>query len=142
MSQTIILKSVIVVLPSVNQPFHTVVLLVLATTVLSFTDDSPSSVTSEILNGAKIVYNDAQRVDVECYFKEQIEQHSCVLVYREYGNETIVVREYPQTTEFPVTATVSNNNYYTIAIFGKRNGFVDEEPIVSVENVNPGKVLH
>ena len=67
-----------------------------------------------------------------CEFKEGIAGASCVLVYREYGNETLVVVEYPRSTDFPVTLTVDANlENYTFAAFGKDGSSVDERPVIT-----------
>ena len=71
-------------------------------------------------------------MNVRCEFKEGIEGASCVLVYREYGNKTLVVEEYPQNTVFPVTLTVDGDlEKYTFAIFVKNGSWVDERPIIT-----------
>ncbi|CAI7992188.1 hypothetical protein GBAR_LOCUS937, partial [Geodia barretti] len=54
-------------------------------------------VVSNVLNNVSLVINDPV-VQIRCEFKEGIEGASCVLVYREYGNKTLVVEEYPQNT--------------------------------------------
>ena len=70
-------------------------------------------------------------MNVTCEFKEGIEGASCVLVYREYGNKTLVVEEYPQNTVFPVTLTVDGDlERYTFALFGRSNSDIDGRPIV------------
>ena len=67
---------------------------------------------------------------VMCQFGEEIQEASCVLVYREYGDETLVVVEYPQnSTVFPVTVTVDHPGDYTFAIFGKRSFEFDQKPM-------------
>ncbi|CAI8038559.1 hypothetical protein GBAR_LOCUS21502 [Geodia barretti] len=55
---------------------------------------------SQFLNNGSLDVNGVT-VNVRCEFKEGIEGASCVLVYREYGNKTLVVEEYPQNTVFP-----------------------------------------
>ena len=71
-------------------------------------------------------------MNVTCEFKEGIEGASCVLVYREYGNKTLVVEEYPQNTVFPVTLTVDGDlEKYTFALFGKDGSSFDERPIIA-----------
>ena len=80
---------------------------------------------------ASLSYQSGSEVQIGCEFKESIERASCVLVYREYGNKTLVVKEYPQNTVFPVTLTVDGDpENYTFAIFGKRGSDIDERPIV------------
>ena len=67
---------------------------------------------------------------ISCKFKEGIERASCVLVYQEYGNKTLVVKEYPQNTVFPVTLTVDGDpENYTFAIFGMRGSDIEKIPI-------------
>ena len=57
---------------------------------------------------------------------------SCVLVYRECGNNTIVVKEYPQNTVFPYTVAVDGDlENYTFAVFGRNNSYFDERPILT-----------
>lgn len=66
-----------------------------------------------------------------------IEGGSCVLIYRQYGNETLVVEEYPKnTTVFPVTFPVSVLKNYTLTIFGKTSHGFDEEPILVVSSTS------
>ena len=86
---------------------------------------------SQYIERASVSYLSGSEVQIECEFKEGIERASCVLVYREYGNKTLVVNEYPQNTVFPVTLTVDGDpENYTFAIFGKRSSDIDERPIV------------
>ena len=75
-----------------------------------------------------VSYLSSSEVQIEC---DDIDGSSCVLVYREYGNKTLVVKEYPQNTVFPVTLTVDGDpENYTFAIFGKRGSDINERPIV------------
>ena len=93
--------------------------------------DSVSDAGSHVLKFATVIYLNELVVIISCEFKEGIERASCVLVYREYGNKTLVVKEYPQNTVFPVTLTVDGDpENYTFAIFGKRGSDIDERPIV------------
>ncbi|CAI8047490.1 hypothetical protein GBAR_LOCUS26247, partial [Geodia barretti] len=69
-------------------------------------------------------------VQMRCGFKEGIEGASCVLVYREHGNKTLVVEEYPLNTVFPVILTVDGDQY-TFAVFGKSSFDLEERPIVT-----------
>ncbi|CAI8001360.1 hypothetical protein GBAR_LOCUS3172, partial [Geodia barretti] len=86
---------------------------------------------SQFLNNGSVYVNETS-VNVTCEFKEGIEGASCVLVYREYGNKTLVVEEYPQNTVFPVTLTVDDDlENYTFAIFGKDGSMVDQRPIIA-----------
>ena len=75
-------------------------------------------------------------VKVECYFKDGIEDASCVLVYREYGNKTLVVEEYQQNSMFPKNVTVDDTNkIYTFAVFGKNGSDMDVRPFSAVSAV-------
>ena len=106
-------------------------LLIYYTWLTFVTDsDSVSDIESLILKRASFVWS-GLAVSFTCEFKEGIEGASCVLVYREYGDETLVVVEYPQnSTVFPVTLSVGSGQYYTFAIFGKHGSNLDQRPIV------------
>ncbi|CAI8033357.1 hypothetical protein GBAR_LOCUS18817 [Geodia barretti] len=82
---------------------------------------------SQFLNNGS-VYVNGVTVKVNCKFKEGIDGASCVLVYREYGNKTLVVEEYPKNIVFPVTLTVDGDQY-TFAVFGKSSFDLEERPI-------------
>ena len=84
---------------------------------------------SNVLSNVSLVVNDPV-VQIRCEFKEGVEGASCVLVYREYGNKTLVVEEYPQNTVFPVTLTVDGDQY-TFAVFGESSFDLEERPIVT-----------
>ena len=94
--------------------------------------DSVFVTESHVLKNSSVIYRmNELAVLISCEFKEGIERASCVLVYRKYGNKTLVVKEYPQNTVFPVTLTVDGDpENYTFAIFGKRGSDIDERPIV------------
>ena len=70
-----------------------------------------------------------------CTFKEGVEGASCVVVYREYDNKTLVVEEYPQNSDFPVNFTVDhpNETKYTLAVFGKNGSDIDKKPYFMAE---------
>lgn len=59
------------------------------------------------------------------------EDVSCVLVYREYDNQTIVVEEYTNNTVFPVALAINDTENCTYAIFGKIGLELDERPTFS-----------
>ena len=100
-----------------------------------------SKLASNVLNAASIVVSGSV-VWIGCEFKEGIEGASCVLVYREYGNETLVVVEYPQnSTVFPVTLTVDSGQWYTVESpnnghFGTRHFVLYREVVLSSEVKN------
>ncbi|CAI7992172.1 hypothetical protein GBAR_LOCUS937, partial [Geodia barretti] len=102
-----------------------------STTVTVLGNGPIADAESQFLNNGSLYWN-GTAVKVNCKFKEGIEGASCVLVYREYGNKTLVVEEYPQNTVFPVTLTVGGDlEKYTFAIFGKNGSRVDERPIIT-----------
>ena len=102
-----------------------------------FAAESVLQSTSEFIKYANVQFEESNLVKVECYFKDGIEDASCVLVYREYGNKTLVVEEYQQnSTLFPVNVTVDDTNiYYTFAVFGKSGSVMDESPLIAVAGV-------
>jgi hypothetical protein len=92
------------------------------------TDYKPASLFIE----NAIIYLNGSEVQIECMLKDDIVGASCVLVYRECGNNTIVVKEYPQNTVFPVPVTVDGDlENYTFAIFGRNSSYFDERPILT-----------
>ena len=92
--------------------------------------------TSEFLKNISVRFEESNLVKVECFFKDGIEDASCVLVYKEYGNNTLVVEEYQQNSMFPVNVTVDDtNNNYTFAVFGKNGSVMDERPFSAVPAV-------
>ena len=80
---------------------------------------------SQYIERVSISYLSCSEVQIECKFKERIYGASCVLVYREYGNKTLVVKEYPQHTHFPLSLDDDQGNY-TFTIFGKRGSDIDQ----------------
>ena len=109
-----------------------------------FVAESVPQSTSEFLKHASVQFEESNLVKVDCYFKDGIEDASCVLVYREYGNKTLVVKEYSQnSTVFPKSVTVDGTNiYYTFAVFGKNGSVMDERPLIAVAGVEiPGTLI-
>ena len=95
------------------------------------TDSIPES-SFKYLCGATTSQNGSQ-VFITCQFSNVYPESSCVLVYREYGNTTLTVIEYPHSTEFPVKVTVDNPERYTFAVFGKNDDVIDEESVIAVK---------
>ena len=91
--------------------------------------DSESDPESLFLTNASALYLNESAVMIRCEFKEGIDGSSCVLVYREYGNKTLVVKEYPQNNTDLTAAVDDDLQEYTFAIFGKNDEMVDERPI-------------
>ena len=102
-----------------------------------FVAESVPQSMSEILKNASVQFEESNLVKVDCCFKDGIEDASCVLVYREYGNKTLVVKEYHQnSTIFPESVIVGDtNNNYTFAVFGKNGSDMDKRPLVAVAGV-------
>ena len=102
----------------------------------SVTESIPQS-TSEFLKHASVQFEESNLIKVECCFKDDIKDASCVLVYREYGNKILVVKEYQQnSTVFPVIVTLDDTKiYYTFAVFGKSGSVMDERPLIAVAGV-------
>ena len=98
------------------------------TTLLVLTDSIPTLISIYLSNAT--VSQSGSQVTITCQFYPE---SSCVLVYREYGNTTLTVIEYPHSTEFPVNVTVDNPERYTFAIFGKNGDVIDEEPAIAVK---------
>ena len=63
---------------------------------------------------------------VDCAVANGYPEASCVLVYREYGNTTLTVRDYSQFSQLSITLSVDKPENYTFAIFGK-NGVSEME---------------
>ena len=96
---------------------------------ISITGSIPT-INSQYLNDGRIEIEEMNYVKIWCVFKEGIEGVSCVLVYREYSNKTLVVKEYSQKTVFPVSLTVDNASRCTFAVFGKRGSDIDMRPFM------------
>ena len=96
--------------------------------MFTLTTDSMPESSSEFLTSVTLSQNGLE-VFITCqvYFES-----SCVLVYREYGNTTLTVIEYPHSSEFPVNVTVDNPERYTFAIFGKNGTDIESEPVIAV----------
>ena len=87
---------------------------------------------SDFLKDANVKINEST-VRITCVFKDNIMGALCVLVYRKYNSKTLLVKEYPQNTVFPVTAIVDDDSEnYTFAIFGKNSSDFDLRPIFNV----------
>ena len=66
-------------------------------------------------------------VTVDCATADGYPEASCVLVYREYGNSTLAVRDFPHLRLLSLTLTVNRPENYTFAIFGKNGAKEMEE---------------
>ena len=100
--------------------------------------------TSLVLKHASVqIVVESNLVKVFCDFEDDVEEASCVLVYRKYDSEKLMMKEYPQNFMFPATVTVSNPINYTFAVFGKRGDEIEERPFMSsyIENGNPPMIV-
>ena len=55
-------------------------------------------------------------------------------MYRQYDKKTLLGKEYPQNTSFPVSVMVDDPENYTFAIFGKNSSNFDTRPIIDVKS--------
>ena len=118
---------------TINTPYYGqyIYTFIVFTTLFVLTDSITESESSMYLNNATVSQNGFQ-IFITCQFKNVYSESSCVLVYREYGNTTLTVIEYPHSTEFPVNMTVDNPQRYTFAVFGKSGTDIDEEPVIAM----------
>ena len=75
-------------------------------------------------------------VNISCGFTDDYPEVSCVLVYREYNDPYLTVKEYNRSTLFPDTIYISvSTGEYTFAVFG-RNGKdnIEAEPVIKLKN--------
>ena len=71
---------------------------------------------------------------VDCAVTDGYPEASCVLVYREYHNLTLTVKDYFQLSDFSTKLTVNNPWNYTFAIFGKNgDSEIEEKPAFIVK---------
>ena len=99
-----------------------------------FTD--PKSITASTFLKRASISHDGSEVTVDCAVAAGYPEASCVLVYREYGNSTLTVIEFPIKSFqplFPVTVPVIPPENYTFAIFGKNGVEMEEEPAFFVK---------
>ena len=82
------------------------------------------------------IFHDGSEVFITCELPDGYPEASCVLVYREYTNTTLGVREYNGNTTFPITIT---GEIYTFAVFGRRSdSHFDRIPVASERIVFDG----
>ena len=103
------------------------------TPFLPATDSIPVS-TSRFLKDVYIKMEDSNLVKIGCDFKDGVQEASCVLIYRKYDNNTLLVKEYPQDTFFPVNVTVDDISKYTFALFGKSGSEIDERAFMTIDS--------
>ena len=86
-----------------------------------------TNTTSRFIKGASISIS-GSTVQITCELSEDYPESSCVLVYREYGNTTLVVEEYTRNKPSDdIIVLDKSDRAYTFAIFGK-NGHVGIDP--------------
>ena len=89
---------------------------------------------SSILEYASATYLNKSAGNIDCKFKQGVENASCVIVYYQVnvGEDMLKVVEYSQSTKFPVVIdTVDDPGRYTFAIFGKNSTHFDERPFMT-----------
>jgi hypothetical protein len=89
---------------------------------------------SSILEYASATYLNKSAENIDCKFKQGVENASCVIVYYQVnvGEDMLKVVEYSQSTKFPVVIdTVDDPRNYTFAIFGKNSTHFDERPFMT-----------
>ena len=100
--------------------------------------NSNTVTTSKLIKGASISIS-GSTVQITCELSEDYPESSCVLVYREYGNTTLVVEEYTHNNKPPDNITLDNpKSNYTLAIFVKNgNAGIGQSPVITERYVAP-----
>ena len=88
-----------------------------------------STTISAFLTRAELLRKGSQ-VTLRCEFADEYPDASCVLVYREYNNLYLILKEYGRSTEFPVTIPVKDAEKYTFAVFGKNGKKIENVPVL------------
>ena len=88
---------------------------------------SKTTQSSKFLRNATMYFSGSE-IYIFCSFKDIAGDVSCVLVYREYGNTTITVREFPKN-EKTWSISITDSEKYTFAVFGKNGSDIDQRPI-------------
>lgn len=79
-----------------------------------------------------INYEDGDQVKINCEFEEDVQNASCLLLYRDCTTQLLEFVEYHHiNTTFPVNVSVENPEQTTFAILGRNLTLFDEEPIVT-----------
>ena len=90
-----------------------------------------TNATSEFIKDASISIS-RSTVQITCEFSEDYPESSCVLVYREYGNTTLVVEEYTRNRPSDNIVLDKSDRAYTFAIFGRNgNAGIDPKPVAT-----------
>ena len=90
-----------------------------------------TNTTSEFIKDASISIS-GSTVEITCELSEDYPESSCVLVYREYGNTTLVVVEYTRNRPSDNIVLDNPDSNYTFAIFGKNgNAGIDPIPVAN-----------
>ena len=95
------------------------------------TDSQPTNIFS-FLKAADLSINRSSII-IRCEFADEYPEASCVLVYRRYSDPYLTVKEYDNSTEFPITLLVNDTEKYTFAVFGKnRVDGIEAEPVIKL----------
>ena len=108
--------------------------------LLYIATDSKSITTSIFLESASISLSGSSEVTVDCKVANGYPEASCVLVYREYDNTTLIVTELSHSI-LSITLNIDRPEIYTFAIFG-RNGDseIAEHPAFIVKFKTPSNM--
>ena len=103
------------------------------------TDSKP--ITSSIfLESASISLSGSSEVTVDCKVANGYPEASCVLVYREYDNTTLIVTELSHSI-LSITLNIDRPEIYTFAIFGRNgNSEIAEHPAFIVKFKTPSNM--
>ena len=104
------------------------------------TDSKPITSSSIFLESASISLSGSSEVTVNCKVANGYPEASCVLVYREYDNTTLIVTELSHSI-LSITLNIDRPEIYTFAIFG-RNGDseIAEHPAFIVKFKTPSNM--
>ena len=128
------LPAVVLDIETTNTSNHYVILFIefMCISLLYIATDSKPITSSTFLESASISLSGSSEVTVDCKVANGYPEASCVLVYREYGNTTLTVREYSQFSQLSITLSVDKPENYTFAIFGK-NSEIEKHPAYIVK---------
>ena len=111
------------------------------TSLLYIATDSKSITSSSIfLESASISLSGSSEVIVDCKVANGYPEASCVLVYREYDNATLIVTELAHSI-LSITLNIDRPEIYTFAIFGRNgNSEIAEHPAFIVKFKTPSNM--
>ena len=109
-------------------------------TIIYIATDSKSITSYTFLESASISLSGSSEVTVDCKVANDYPEASCVLVYREYDNTTLIVTELSQSI-LSITLNIDRPEIYTFAIFGRNgNSEIAEHPAFIVKFKTPSNM--